>query len=143
MIRNSKQNKKKSSKTKLMTSASVTNNTTDSPAAKKNDWLQCAKWLNDCKCLPYAVQQRFLSNELTLGEFANVLRDGEVICNLANYLIPGSIDLTQINKRAQMSQMLCLKNIRLFLDACKSPAYFNMDESDLFDAHMVSSLSLP
>jgi DNA-directed RNA polymerase len=41
-----------------------------------------------------------------------------------------------------MSQMLCLKNIRLFLDACKSPLLFNMDESDLFDEHMLYEFDL-
>jgi len=121
-----------------MTSASITTNSTNESKAKNNDWLLCAKWLNNCKCLPFNVQQRLLTNELTLGEFANVLRDGEILCNLVNYLIPGSVDVTQINKKAQMSQMLCLNNIRLFLDACSSPSFFDMDESDLFDEHMVT-----
>lgn len=142
IVEKSKQNHIiKSSKSKLMTSASGINKSTES-TSKNNDWLLCAKWLSDCKCLPYPVQQRLLSNELTLGEFANVLRDGEILCNLANYLIPGSIDVTQINKRAHMSQMLCLKNIRLFLNACNSPAYFNLDESDLFDEHMLYEFDL-
>lgn len=122
-----------------MTSASAIKST---DSAKHNDWLLCAKWLNDCKCLPNQTQQRLLSKELTLGEFANALRDGEILCNLANFLIPGSIDVTQINKRAHMSQMLCLKNIRLFLSACNSPAFFNLDESDLFDEHMLYEFDL-
>jgi guanine nucleotide exchange factor VAV len=121
-----------------MTSASV--NSGNDSAAKNNDWLLCAKWLNNCKCLPFHVQQRLLTNELTLGEFANVLRDGEILCNLANYLIPGSVDVSQLNKKAHMSQMLCLKNIRLFLDACNSPVFFDMDESELFDEHMVMNI---
>jgi len=40
-----------------------------------------------------------------------------------------------------MSQFLCLNNIRLFLDACKSQAYFGMNESDLFDEHMLYDLT--
>ena len=107
-----------------------------------NDWLQCAKWLIECECLSLYLVERYLSSELTLGEFANALRDGEILCNLANFLLPGSIDTTLINKRAHMSQMLCLKNIRLFLDACKSPLLFNMDESDLFDEHMLYEFDL-
>jgi guanine nucleotide exchange factor VAV len=123
-----------------MTSAALAKAGAESqPSAKQNnDWLLCAKWLDDCRCLPPQVHQRLLNGELALGEFANALRDGEILCNLANFLVPGSVDVTQINKRAHNSQMLCLKNIRLFLDACVSPAFFNLDESDLFDEHMVS-----
>lgn len=134
-----------------MTSASVAKPANAAAAAEShspskqsanNDWLLCARWLNDCRCLPVPVQQRLLSNELTLGEFANALRDGEILCILANFLIPGSIDVTQINRKAHNSQMLCLKNIRLFLDACTSPALFNLNESDLFDEHMLYELDL-
>ncbi len=75
-----------------------------------------------------------------MNEFANSLRDGEVLCNLANQIYPGCIDLTQINKRSQMSQLLCLNNIRLFLDSCKSTQYFCLNESDLFDEHMLYDL---
>ena len=110
--------------------------------AENNDWLLCAKWLIDCECLPQILLDRFMTHDLTLGEFANSLRDGEILCNLANVLLPGSIDTTLINKRAHMSQMLCLKNIRLFLDACKSPLLFNLDESDLFDEHMLYEFDL-
>lgn len=135
--------------TKLMTSASVAkpanaataesqHSTPDKQSEANKDWLLCARWLNECRCLPAPVQQRLVTNELTLSEFANALRDGEILCILANYLIPGSVDVTQINKRAHNSQMLCLKNIRLFLDACISPAFFNLNESDLFDEHMVN-----
>lgn len=107
---------------------------------ENNDWLQCVKWLMNCQCLTQILIERFISNDLTLNEFANALRDGEILCNLANFLLPGSIDVTQINKRAHMSQMLCLKNIRLFLNACK--AHFNLNESDLFDEHMLYELDL-
>lgn len=135
--------------TKLMTSASVAkpanaataesqHSTPDKQSEANKDWLLCARWLNECRCLPAPVQQRLVTYELTLSEFANALRDGEILCILANFLIPGSVDVTQINKRAHNSQMLCLKNIRLFLDACISPAFFNLNESDLFDEHMVN-----
>lgn len=39
-----------------------------------------------------------------------------------------------------MSQLLCLNNIRLFLNVCKSQQYFNLQDSDLFDEHMLYDL---
>jgi len=114
-------------------------NSLDDSTIKNNDWLVCAKWLNNCKCLPGYIQHKLLQNQLSLTESAKSLRDGEILCNLANYLIPGSIDVTKINKRARTSQALCLMNIRLFLDACNSPDIFDIDKSDLFDERMVST----
>jgi hypothetical protein len=99
------------------------------------------KWLNSLNCLPVPLKQRYVTNQLQLSEFANSLRDGELLCNLANQLIPGCIDTTLINKRSQMSQLLCLNNIRLFLTVCKSAQYFNLDESELFDEHMLYDLT--
>jgi len=124
----------------LKASASVINSINDSTARNK-DWLMCAKWLNSCKCLPPKLQQKLLTDDLTLNQFANALRDGEILCNLANYLIPDSIDVTKINRRARASQTLCIMNIRLFLDACSSPDIFNIDKRDLFDEYMVANIN--
>lgn len=105
-----------------------------------NDWIECVKWLNNLNSLPIILRQKFLTNQLQLNEFASFLRDGEFLCNLVNQIAPGCIDSTLINKRAQMSQILCLNNIRLFLTACKSARYFGMLDSDLFDEHMLYDL---
>ncbi|RNA39054.1 vav isoform X2 [Brachionus plicatilis] len=105
-----------------------------------NDWIECIKWLNNLNSLPLGLKQKFLTNQLQLNEFASFLRDGEFLCNLVNQIVPGCIDSTLINKRAQMSQVLCLNNIRLFLSACKSARYFSMSDSDLFDEHMLYDL---
>ena len=86
------------------------------------------------------LKQRHLTQQLQLSEFANSLRDGELLCTLANRLIPGCIDSSLVNKRSQMSQLLCLNNIRLFLNACKSKQYFSMTDEDLFDEHMLYDL---
>ena len=116
--------------------------TSSSPSLTNNDWVACAKWLQQCECLPTVLSQRLQLNELTLNEFAHGLRDGEILCNLVNFLLPGSVDTSQINRRAQFSAMLSLNNIRLFLNACKSPNLFNLDESDLFDEHMLYNCDL-
>jgi guanine nucleotide exchange factor VAV len=128
----------------------IENNLIPNINQKNPDWIECVKWLDNCKVLPHEIQKKLLNNELSLCEFANSLRDGELLCSLANFLIPGSITINQITKRSSMrpvyaahihhimSQMLSLKNIRLFLDACVSS--FGMNESDLFDEHMVKNL---
>ncbi|CAF0764371.1 unnamed protein product [Brachionus calyciflorus] len=113
----------------------------DNRANSTIDWLECAKWLNNLDCLPFVLKHKYMTNQLHLNEFASFLRDGEILCNLLNRIIPGCIDSSQINKKSQMSQLLCLNNIRLFLNVCKSDKYFNMEDSDLFDENMLYDLS--
>uniref|UniRef100_A0A8C2ZJQ0 Vav guanine nucleotide exchange factor 3 n=1 Tax=Cyclopterus lumpus TaxID=8103 RepID=A0A8C2ZJQ0_CYCLU len=69
-------------------------------------WRQCALWLINCKVLP--------ANHRVTWESAQ------------------SINLKEINLRPQMSQFLCLKNIRTFLAACSD--VFGMKKSELFEA---------
>uniref|UniRef100_A0A6Q2ZK58 Vav 3 guanine nucleotide exchange factor b n=1 Tax=Esox lucius TaxID=8010 RepID=A0A6Q2ZK58_ESOLU len=68
-------------------------------------WRQCALWLISCKVLP--------PNHRVTGDAAQVF------------------DL-EINLRPQMSQFLCLKNIRTFLTSCCDT--FGMKKTDLFEA---------
>lgn len=65
-------------------------------------------------------------------DLAQTLRDGVLLCQLLNNLRPQSINLREINLRPQMSQFLCLKNIRTFLHACSE--IFGMKKSELFEA---------
>ncbi|XDV27100.1 hypothetical protein PO909_030686 [Leuciscus waleckii] len=69
-------------------------------------WRQCSLWLINCKVLP---------------------RNHRVTADSAQ-----TINLKEINLRPQMSQFLCLKNIRTFLSACCE--VFGMKKSELFDA---------
>nr|XP_045372267.1 guanine nucleotide exchange factor VAV2 [Camelus bactrianus] len=64
-------------------------------------------------------------------DLAQALRDGVLLCQLLHNLSPGSIDLKDINFRPQMSQFLCLKNIRTFLKVCHDK--FGLRNSELFD----------
>jgi hypothetical protein len=57
----------------------------------------------------------------------------ESMCEVGNYL--NELQLSQMN------QYLCPNNIQSFLDVCKSQAYFSMNESDLFDEHMLYDLT--
>ncbi|KAF3852571.1 hypothetical protein F7725_005926 [Dissostichus mawsoni] len=58
--------------------------------------------------------------------------DGVLLCQLLNNLMPQAVNLREINLRPQMSQFLCLKNIRMFLGVCQEK--FDLKKSELFEA---------
>ena len=79
-------------------------------------------------------------NNLKLNEFSCGLRDGVILCNLLNYLSPGSIDSSQIARRSTQNRSACIKNIRLFLEACKKE--FDLNDQLLFQADMLYDLNV-
>uniref|UniRef100_A0A673CIB7 Vav guanine nucleotide exchange factor 3 n=1 Tax=Sphaeramia orbicularis TaxID=375764 RepID=A0A673CIB7_9TELE len=93
-------------------------------------WRQCALWLINCKVLP--ANHRVTWESAQVFDLAQTLRDGVLLCHLLNNLRPQSINLKEINLRPQMSQFLCLKNIRTFLAACGD--VFGMRKSEMFEA---------
>ncbi|XP_072219845.1 guanine nucleotide exchange factor VAV3-like [Leuresthes tenuis] len=93
-------------------------------------WRQCAMWLISCKVLP--VNHRVIADTAQVSDLAQTLRDGVLLCQLLNNLRPHTINLKGINLRPQMSQFLCLKNIRTFLASCCD--VFGIKKSDLFEA---------
>ncbi|XP_078120383.1 guanine nucleotide exchange factor VAV3-like isoform X1 [Sander vitreus] len=93
-------------------------------------WRQCAMWLISCKVLP--PNHRVTADTTQVFDLAQTLRDGVLLCQLLNNLRPHTINLKEINLRPQMSQFLCLKNIRTFLTSCCE--VFGMKKSDLFEA---------
>ncbi|XP_039645911.1 guanine nucleotide exchange factor VAV3 isoform X1 [Perca fluviatilis] len=93
-------------------------------------WRQCSLWLINCKVLP--ANHRVTWESAQVFDLAQTLRDGVLLCHLLNNLRPQSINLKEINLRPQMSQFLCLKNIRTFLAACNE--IFGMKKSELFEA---------
>ncbi|XP_030636172.1 proto-oncogene vav [Chanos chanos] len=93
-------------------------------------WRQCAAWLIQCRVLP--ENHRVTWESAQVCELAHALRDGVLLCQLLNNLLPQAVNLREINLRPQMSQFLCLKNIRTFLCACQER--FGMKRSDLFEA---------
>ncbi|KAI5106625.1 guanine nucleotide exchange factor VAV3, partial [Silurus meridionalis] len=93
-------------------------------------WRQCALWLIGCRVLPQS--HRVTSDTARAFDLAQSLRDGVLLCQLLNNLHPQTINLKEINLRPQMSQFLCLKNIRTFLSACCE--VFGMKKSELFEA---------
>ncbi|KAK7158963.1 hypothetical protein R3I94_005336 [Phoxinus phoxinus] len=93
-------------------------------------WRQCSLWLINCKVLPR--NHRVTADSAQVFDLAQTLRDGVLLCQLLNNIRPDTINLKEINLRPQMSQFLCLKNIRTFLSACCE--VFGMKKSELFDA---------
>ncbi|KAA0704676.1 Guanine nucleotide exchange factor VAV3 [Triplophysa tibetana] len=93
-------------------------------------WKQCALWLINCKVLP--ANHRVTWESAQVFDLAQTLRDGVLLCQLLNNLRPQSINLREINLRPQMSQFLCLKNIRTFSHSCSE--IFGMKKSELFEA---------
>uniref|UniRef100_A0A672IH43 Osteoclast-stimulating factor 1 n=1 Tax=Salarias fasciatus TaxID=181472 RepID=A0A672IH43_SALFA len=92
-------------------------------------WRQCAIWLIDCRVLP---ENRVTWEGAQVCDLAQVLRDGVLLCQLLNNLLPQAVNLREINLRPQMSQFLCLKNIRTFLGACHEK--FHLKKNELFEA---------
>ncbi|KAG5834716.1 hypothetical protein ANANG_G00264540 [Anguilla anguilla] len=93
------------------------------------EWRQCGRWLIDCKVLP--PNHRVVWPSAAVFDLAQALRDGVLLCQMLHNLSPGSVDLKEINFRPQMSQFLCLKNIRTFLKVCHDK--FGLRSSELFD----------
>uniref|UniRef100_A0AAY4D8D3 Vav guanine nucleotide exchange factor 3 n=1 Tax=Denticeps clupeoides TaxID=299321 RepID=A0AAY4D8D3_9TELE len=93
-------------------------------------WKQCAAWLISCKVLP--PSHRVTWESAQVFDLAQTLRDGVLLCQLLNNLRAQSINLKEINLRPQMSQFLCLKNIRTFLSVCME--IFGMKKNELFEA---------
>ncbi|XP_061687100.1 proto-oncogene vav-like [Syngnathoides biaculeatus] len=111
-------------------------------------WRQCAKWLIECRVLPET--HRVTLEGAQVCDLAQALRDGVLLCQLLNNLLPQAVNLREINLRPQMSQFLCLKNIRTFLVVCQDKFQLKKNELfeafDLFDvrdfANVLSTLSL-
>lgn len=87
-------------------------------------------WLISCNVLP--ANHRVTADTAQVFDLAQTLRDGVLLCQLLNNLRRHTINLKEINLRPQMSQFLCLKNIRTFLMSCNE--VFGMKKSDLFEA---------
>nr|XP_009935904.1 PREDICTED: proto-oncogene vav [Opisthocomus hoazin] len=98
-------------------------------------WRQCAHWLVAARVLP--AGHRASSSGGQVWDLAQALRDGVLLCHLLNALLPRAVPARDICPRPQMSQFLCLRNIRTFLTACSDkfglPKHRLFGAFDLFD----------
>ncbi|NXX76212.1 VAV protein, partial [Urocolius indicus] len=95
----------------------------------------CAHWLVAARVLP--AGHRASSPGGQVWDLAQALRDGVLLCHLLNALLPRAVPPRDICPRPQMSQFLCLRNIRTFLTACADkfglPKHRLFGAFDLFD----------
>ncbi|XP_035216160.1 protein vav-like isoform X3 [Stegodyphus dumicola] len=96
-------------------------------------WRECADWLIKQQVL--LPDHRVTWPSAQVIDLVYTLRDGVLLCQLLNKLVIGCIDLKEISLRPQMSQFLCLKNIRTFLQTCQN--VFNIPSADLFEPGML------
>jgi len=69
----------------------------------KEDWKLCADWLIKCKIL--SADHFVAGDNAEVFDLAQLLRDGVILCHLANHLHPGAIDPKDFCLRPQMSQV--------------------------------------
>lgn len=66
-------------------------------------WTECVQWLIRCQILDQS--HRVTNKHAEIVDFAQTLRDGVLLCQLASRLCKGSIDLREVNWRPQLSQV--------------------------------------
>ncbi|XP_060561933.1 proto-oncogene vav-like isoform X3 [Ruditapes philippinarum] len=94
-----------------------------------DEWRLCVNWLVQCKILP--DDHRATHPEAQAFDLAQALRDGVLLCHLLNAIKPYCVDAKDFSPRPQLSQFLCLKNIRTFLVTCEKE--FKIESRDLFE----------
>ncbi|XP_037723992.1 protein vav isoform X2 [Drosophila subpulchrella] len=100
-------------------------------------WRECVAWLTRCKVIPPDHKAAQADAEIRI--LAMTLRDGVLLCNLVIHLDPSSMDPREFNRKPQMAQFLCSKNIKLFLDVCHNN--FGIRDADLFEPTMLYDLT--
>ncbi|XP_023037071.1 protein vav isoform X3 [Drosophila willistoni] len=100
-------------------------------------WRECVAWLTRCKIIPLDHKAALPDAEIRI--LAMTLRDGVLLCNLVIHLDASSMDSREFNRKPQMAQFLCCKNIKLFLDVCHN--HFGIRDSDLFEPTMLYDLT--
>lgn len=66
-------------------------------------WRSCAEWLIRCGVLDRNHRVNWPNS--TILEFAQILRDGVLLCQAVNNLSRGCVDLRAVNLRPQLSQV--------------------------------------
>ncbi|XP_068689749.1 proto-oncogene vav-like isoform X2 [Montipora foliosa] len=104
-------------------------------ASGQEEWQMARSWLSTLGVLP-DFHRAFYPNS-SVFDLAQCLRDGVLLCQVANRLRPNSVP--DINMRPQMSPFYCMKNIRSFLASCSRE--FGLTQEALFDASELFDVS--
>ncbi|KAH8291651.1 hypothetical protein KR018_010119 [Drosophila ironensis] len=107
------------------------------PGLNSDLWRECVAWLSRCKVIP--PDHKAAQPDAEIRILAMTLRDGVLLCNLVIHLDPSSLDPREFNRKPQMAQFLCSKNIKLFLDVCHNN--FGIRDADLFEPTMLYDLT--
>lgn len=78
----------------------------------KPHWKHCVDYLEKLNILPYNHQ---ILNSENIVDLVNLLKDGVILCLLANAIDKNSINLSEVCMKPKNSTFLCLKNVQLFL----------------------------
>ncbi|XP_052222182.1 guanine nucleotide exchange factor VAV2-like isoform X3 [Dreissena polymorpha] len=93
------------------------------------EWQLCVDWLLNCGIL--RPEHKATQPGAVVFDLVQALRDGVLLCHLLNSLKPYCVDSKDFSPRPQLSQFLCTKNIRAFLQTCEKT--FRVDIKDLFE----------
>eukprot|EP00794_Sanderia_malayensis_P015956 gene15956-17561_t len=98
------------------------------------EWQHAREWLRATKAVPPGSK---IHQNGDLFDFAQSLRDGVILVEVANTLKPGAIK--DFTRATHMSTFFCVKNIRSFLKACET--IFHIPQKDLFSANDLYDVS--
>lgn len=101
----------------------------------QEEWQMARNWLSSLAVLPDFHRASFPN--ASVFDLAQSLRDGVVLCQVANRLRPNSVP--DINMKPQMSPFYCMKNIRNFVASCERD--FGLTQEALFDASELFDVS--
>lgn len=101
------------------------------------EWEMAKEWIRSTNIVP--MNGKAFEQSIDLFDFAHSLRDGVILCQVANQLKPGSVRDVSTVSNIQMHAFLCLRNIRAFLSACSNA--FKLDPKNLFSPNDLYDVS--
>ncbi|KAH1012920.1 hypothetical protein HUJ05_011993 [Dendroctonus ponderosae] len=100
-------------------------------------WKECVHWLTRWEII--RPDHKLNWESAHIADLAALLRDGVILCKLLCKIDPGCIDIKDVNLKPIMAQFLCLRNISIFIKACKNS--FGLSPADLFEESMLFELT--
>eukprot|EP00112_Aurelia_sp_Birch-Aquarium-sp1_P002340 Seg1257.1 transcript_id=Seg1257.1/GoldUCD/mRNA.D3Y31 product="Protein vav" protein_id=Seg1257.1/GoldUCD/D3Y31 len=89
------------------------------------EWQMAKEWLRSTGAIPAGSK---IHTECDLIDFVQALRDGVILCEIANHIRRGAV--RDYTRTTHMSGFFCIKNISGFLKACET--IFHIPQRDLF-----------
>ena len=99
-------------------------------AEKDTEWKNARQWIISTGV---SMDNKSMQYSENLLEFAESLRDGIILCAIANLMKPECVKYMKKVKKIEQNEFLCKRNIDLFLRACRET--FHIDEKHLFQTN--------